>query len=126
MAAEDYHDMDQMFDPEYTMQFDEFQRSLPCDFRRPISFKNLIGKKVTVPIKKEKTMKLKNKFYVASDSVIDGHERSNWRKATLQDAVKHAQTLMSTAYGNNNVKYIVKIVAVVRQEKPPVSVEKVE
>lgn len=71
-------------------------------------------------------MKLKNKFYVASDSVMDGNDKHYWRKPTLKDAVEHARELMHNSCHRSDVKYIVKIVAVVKQEKPPVSVEKVE
>lgn len=69
-------------------------------------------------------MKLKNKFYVAASRIQDGMCGESWRKTTLADAVEHAQTLMES--DNTNEKYIVKVVAVVRKQKPPVSVIKVE
>lgn len=71
-------------------------------------------------------MKLKDKFYVASDRIVNGGVNPQWRKPTLEAAIKHARELLGEDNNVADVKYIVKIVAVVKLEKPPVKVEKVE
>lgn len=69
-------------------------------------------------------MKLKDKFYVAADRIVDGNCHSSWRKPTIEAAVQHAKELMET--GDTDVKYIVQIVRVVRRKKMPIQVEVVK
>ena len=69
-------------------------------------------------------MKLKNKFYVAADRIMDGHLHTSWRRPSIEAAVRHAQELMER--DGSEQKYIVQIVRVVKREKPPIRVEKVD
>lgn len=67
---------------------------------------------------------MKDKFYVAASKIQDGNCHTGWRRPTLQSAVEHAQELMES--DNSHEKYIVKIVAVVKREKPPIKVVRVK
>jgi len=69
-------------------------------------------------------MKLKNRFYVASDRIVEGGVNPQWRKPTLEAAVRHAQELMDS--DDTDEKYIVQIVRVIRRKKAPIEVIKVE
>lgn len=66
-----------------------------------------------------KNLLKKNKFYVGSNSIFErnlGHE-------TLEEAIEHAADLMKE---DEDDKFIVQIVKIVRSERRPVKVEDVE
>jgi hypothetical protein len=133
MAAEDYHDMDQMFDPEYTMQFDEYYRPKRTwwnDYDHYL--KGLKKMQVTkavdsMPPNKVKREKIK-KFYVAaahiSQNIAKG-TNSDWCHEKLEDAVGQAEIIL-TRDPHTELVAICKIIRVVRRPKPKFIVEEVK
>lgn len=69
-------------------------------------------------IKKSKC-DLKNRFYVAADSIFERND--DWAKPTLDKAVSHARRILDDN-GHQDVKYIVKIIAKVERVQAPVQV----
>lgn len=67
-------------------------------------------------------MKIKNKFYIAADRVMQPGD--TWAKPTLEAAIDHARLLLERE-PHNDVKYIVKVIKVVRRKSMPVQVENV-
>ena len=81
-------------------------------------------------VKGKKTMKIVNKFYVASDRVTTEREQSNqplnrWTKKTLAEAIKHAEELLEKE-PHQEFKAIVQIIRIVRRKRAPIVVERVK
>lgn len=136
MAAEDYHDMDQMFDPEYTMQFDEYHRPKRTwwnDYDHYL--KGLKKMQVTKavdsmpPNKVKKSRKARiNKFYVAAEHIsnsIQNGENADWTHEQLAGAITHAETILEKS-PHRQIVVIAKIIRVVRRPKPKFIVEEVK
>lgn len=66
-------------------------------------------------------MKLKKKFYVGSRTMKD--QENGWGHTTLNGALEHAKQL---AQEQEEDQIVVQIVRVVRRQKVPLIVEKVE
>ena len=83
---------------------------------------------------KETRMKVRNKFYVATDKVTTDLEQQDrktdpfptarWTKPTLEDAIEHAEAILEKEPRREHVA-IVRIVRIVRRKKAPLIVEKV-
>lgn len=67
-------------------------------------------------------MKIAKKYYVAADRVF--RPGDTWAKANLEEAIEHARKLLEME-PLNNIKYIVKVVKVVKRKETPISVENV-
>lgn len=78
-------------------------------------------------IKCERHKSSMNKYYVAADSIarplVKGQNADNTH-ADLADAIRRAENEIQQT--GADIKVIVKIVAIVRREKPPVSVEVID
>lgn len=57
-----------------------------------------------------------NLFYVASPSVLEGSSAEDWKRASLHDALEHARSIIRST--EQEVCYVVQIVAVVRTVEP--------
>jgi len=69
-------------------------------------------------------MKIKKRFYVASDAMHEGQRRANeWAHEILDEAIEHAKSLLSET---KKVQYVVQIVKVVKMPERPMVVEDVE
>ena len=65
----------------------------------------------------EKDKYNRNKFYVGSNSVFS----RNWGHRTLNEAVKHASTILDKSGADTEI-FVVKIVKIVKHKKQPVEV----
>lgn len=65
---------------------------------------------------KAKSMNKKKMFYVGSSTVVE----STYLKTTMQEAIESAKTMVAEQGGT---RYVVKVVAIVREKKYPVEVE---
>lgn len=113
--------------------------------KEQLKFTNFVnreyGDTFTATGKKEKRMKVRNRFYVAATSVTSNSEQAQdntsdkvhlavssgdrhgkWTRKNLKDAIKHAEDLLELEPSKDHVA-IVQIVRVVRRKKAPVVVE---
>lgn len=66
-------------------------------------------------------MKITKKFYVGSQSMING-TRNDWAHTTLNGAIDHAKKI---AEETEEDQIVVQIIRVVKRQKTPIIVEKV-
>ena len=89
-------------------------------------------RKSRVADKKERLVKINNKFYVAAERVTTAKEQAlnpiaykQWPKKTLAEAIKHAEEILNESSLKDHVA-IVKIIRVVRRKEVPIVVETVK
>jgi len=66
-------------------------------------------------------MKIKNRFYVGSRSIVFGG-RTEWAHPTLEKAISHAKELVEETDAE---QIVVQIIRVIKRKDSPITVEKV-
>ncbi len=122
MAAEDYHDMDQLNDADYAAQFDgpDGKGEVRMAKTKKAGLQRSRRKPAPTPRRKHEFAWVA-RYYVGSqaiaDKIADG-ENSNWTHSTLASAAADARDKLDD--GTMELVTVVKIIKIFRRAKSPI------